>query len=46
MLDLISLMFLVSGTILLTITLILLVILIRKYWGDKEWESLVKQVKL
>lgn len=31
MIDLISLMFLVSGTILLTITLILLVILIRKY---------------
>ena len=31
MLDLISLMFLVSGTILLTITLIVLVILIRKY---------------
>ena len=31
MIDLISLMFLVSGTILLTITLIVLVILIRKY---------------
>lgn len=31
MLDLISLMFLVSGTILLTITLIVLIVLIRKY---------------
>ena len=35
--DLISLMFLVSGTILLTITLIVLIILIRKYWG--EWNE-------
>ena len=31
MIDLISLMFLVSGTILLTITLIVLIVLIRKY---------------
>ena len=37
MIDLISLMYLVSGTILLTITLILLVILIRKYWGEMKW---------
>ena len=37
MIDLISLIFLVSGTILLTITLILLVILIRKYWGEMKW---------
>ena len=36
MIDLISLMFLVSGTILLTITLIVLIILIRKYWGYNE----------
>ena len=34
MIDLISLMFLISGTILLTITLIVLIILIRKYWGE------------
>ena len=41
MIDLISLMFLVSGTILLTITLIVLIVLIRKYWGEmrgnNEW---------
>ena len=39
MIDLISLMFLVSGTILLTITLILLVILIKKYWGEVKWNG-------
>ena len=41
MIDLISLIFLVSGTILLTITLIFLIILIRKYWG--KWKRVSKE---
>ena len=45
MIDLISLMFLVSGTILLTITLIVLIILIRKYWGEMKWEVIIDEYK-